>query len=119
LRPCLLASGLIHLAILVISGGSWRPVSLRKAATFGLSFGLTLITIVWVSSFLRLGVARGPCCSARSRVACVLETVLVSLPGVARVAVSFQRRERCSMRGESRGAWPAAGGSAHRHSSRP
>ena len=43
----LIASGLIHLAILVLGGGSWEgPVSLRKAATFGLSFGLTLITIV-------------------------------------------------------------------------
>ncbi len=76
----LLASGVIHLGILTISGGSWEgPVSLRKAATFGLSFGLTLISIVWVATFLRL--------SERSRVtllgtltaACVLETTLVSL----------------------------------------
>src|SRR5262245_35866237 len=48
-------SGLAHLAILVIGGGSWDgPLSLRKPMTFGLSFGLTLITIVWVSSFLKL-----------------------------------------------------------------
>ncbi len=48
----LLVSGLIHFAILVIGGGSWQgPVSLRKPTTFGLSFGLTLITVVWVSSF--------------------------------------------------------------------
>jgi hypothetical protein len=76
----LLASGLIHLAILVVGGGTWEgPLSLRKAATFGLSFGLTLITIVWVATFVRLG--------ERSRVALlwaftassVLETVLVSL----------------------------------------
>src|SRR5437867_11929083 len=39
-----------------MSGGSWAgPLSLRKPATFGLSFGLTLLTIVWVMSFLRLG----------------------------------------------------------------
>jgi len=51
----LLASGVIHVAILVIGGGSWYgPVSLRKAATFGLSFGITLITIVWVASWLPL-----------------------------------------------------------------
>jgi hypothetical protein len=76
----LLASGAIHLGILAIGGGSWEgPVSLRKAATFGLSFGLTLISIVWVATFLRL--------SERSRVtllgtftaACLLETTLVSL----------------------------------------
>ncbi|OLD65328.1 MAG: hypothetical protein AUI47_02445 [Acidobacteria bacterium 13_1_40CM_2_68_5] len=50
-----LVSGLIHLGILVISGGTWEgPLSLRKATTFGLSFGLTLITIVWVAALLRL-----------------------------------------------------------------
>jgi len=48
----LLVSGLIHIGILTVSGGSWEgPVSLRKPATFGLSFGLTLLTIVWVVSF--------------------------------------------------------------------
>lgn len=76
----LLASGLIHLALLLIDGGSWEgPRSLRKAVTFGLSFGLTTLTIIWVSTFLRL--------SERVRVwllsvftaACVLETYLVSL----------------------------------------
>ena len=51
----LLSSGLIHLAMLVSTGASWEgPLSLRKPATFGLSFGLTLITLTWVTSFLRL-----------------------------------------------------------------
>jgi hypothetical protein len=51
----LLASGLVHLAILLTSGGSWNgPLSWRKPTTFGLSFGLTLMTIVWVTSFVRL-----------------------------------------------------------------
>jgi hypothetical protein len=35
----LIVSGLIHLAIVVISGASWTgPLSLRKPTTFGLSF---------------------------------------------------------------------------------
>src|SRR5437667_273275 len=56
----LLVSGLLHLAALVIGGGSWEgPLSLRKAVTFGLSFGLTLITIVWVASFVRRDGGRG------------------------------------------------------------
>jgi len=39
----LLVSGVIHLAVLLISGGTWEgPLSLRKPTTFGLSFGLTL-----------------------------------------------------------------------------
>jgi hypothetical protein len=49
----LIASGLSHLLILLASGGSWvGPVSLRKPATFGLSFGITVATIVWIASFL-------------------------------------------------------------------
>jgi len=76
----LIVSGLIHLAILLFTGASWEgPLSLRKATTFGLSFGLTLVSVTWVTSFLRL--------SDRARIlqlgmfamACVLETVLVSL----------------------------------------
>jgi hypothetical protein len=76
----LLISGLIHLGILVIGGGSWEgPLSLRKAMTFGLSFGLTLITIVWVASFLRLGDRPRAVLLGAFTVACALETVLVSL----------------------------------------
>jgi hypothetical protein len=76
----LLASGLIHLGILVIGGGSWEgPLSLRKAMTFGLSFGLTLITIVWVASFLRLGDRSRTALLGAFTVACAVETVLVSL----------------------------------------
>src|SRR5262245_22409380 len=37
----LLVSGLVHLALLVVTGASWEgPLSLRKASTFGLSFGI-------------------------------------------------------------------------------
>ena len=76
----LLASGLIHVAILVVGGRSWEgPLSLRKPATFGLSFGLTLITIVWVVSFLRLGDRARSILLGVFTVACVLETALVTL----------------------------------------
>ena len=52
----LLLSGVFHLGVLVLSGGSWAgPVSWRKPATFGLSFGLTLVTVAWVTSYLRIG----------------------------------------------------------------
>jgi hypothetical protein len=76
----LIVSGIIHLAILVISGASWTgPLSLRKPATFGLSFGVTLITITWVVSFLRLGDRIRAVLLGLFTVACVLETVLVTL----------------------------------------
>jgi hypothetical protein len=76
----LLSSGVAHVVVLLLSGGSWQgPLSLRKPATFGLSFGLTLITIVWVSQFVRLsGRARSLLLSAFA-VASILETGLVTL----------------------------------------
>ena len=52
----LMLSGLVHLLVFAVDGGPWTgPVSWRKPVTFGLSFGLTLITIAWVSSSLDLG----------------------------------------------------------------
>ncbi|MEV6911071.1 hypothetical protein [Amycolatopsis sp. NPDC051071] len=76
----LFLSGLVHAVVLIASGGSWTgPLSMRKAVTFGLSFGLTLITVAWATSFVAvrprmrnvlLGVFTG---------ASVVETVLVSM----------------------------------------
>lgn len=55
LGAVLFASGLVHLVVLVVSGTTWEgPLSYRKAMTFGLSFGLTLATLAWVTSFLRM-----------------------------------------------------------------
>jgi hypothetical protein len=76
----LFSSGLIHFTLLAVGGGSWEgPVSLRKAMTFGLSFGITLITIVWVSSFLRGGHRVRAFVLGTFTLACVFETVLVTL----------------------------------------
>ncbi|MEU6405717.1 hypothetical protein [Streptomyces sp. NPDC046985] len=52
----LVLSGLTHLAVFAVDGGPWDgPVSWRKPFTFGLSFGLTLIALTWVTSYLRVG----------------------------------------------------------------
>jgi hypothetical protein len=51
----LVISGLFHLGVFAFGDRSWYgPLSWRKPATFGLSFGITLISITWVSSYLRL-----------------------------------------------------------------
>src|SRR3954452_12084167 len=56
LAAVLAASGLVHLTMLLVSGGSWiGPLSMRKPTTFGLSFGLTVASVTWATSFLRLG----------------------------------------------------------------
>ena len=76
----LLTSGLVHLAILTVTGGTWTgPLSLRKPTTFGLSFGLTLITIAWTSSLLRFGDRARATLLGVFTAACVVETALVSL----------------------------------------
>ncbi len=47
--------GILHLGVFVIDDRPWHgPLSWRKPSTFGLSFGLTLATVTWVSSYLRL-----------------------------------------------------------------
>ncbi|WP_371668773.1 hypothetical protein OG985_14550 [Streptomyces sp. NBC_00289] len=51
----LILSGLAHLLVFAVDGGPWDgPVSWRKPVTFGLSFGVTLIAVTWVTSSLRI-----------------------------------------------------------------
>jgi hypothetical protein len=51
----LVLSGLAHLVVFAVDGGPWDgPVSWRKPATFGLSFGVTLVAVTWVTSYLRV-----------------------------------------------------------------
>ncbi|HEY0453777.1 hypothetical protein [Actinophytocola sp.] len=76
----LFLSGLVHLVILTISGGPWTgPISLRKATTFGLSFGLTLATVAWVTHFIQLGTVARRVLLGGFTIACVVETTLVSM----------------------------------------
>lgn len=52
----LVGSGLFHLGVFAVAGGPWDgPVSWRKPFTFGVSFGLTLIGLAWVTSYVRIG----------------------------------------------------------------
>lgn len=91
----LLASGLIHVLILLVSGATWQgPLSLRKPATFGLSFGLTLATIAWTSSFVRLRERTRTVLLAVFACACVLETVLVTLQAWRGVPSHFNMETR-------------------------
>ena len=74
----LFVSGLVHVAVLLVTGWTWiGPVSLRKAATFGLSFGLTVASLAWAASFLRLR-TRGLVLGV-FLVTSVVETALISM----------------------------------------
>ena len=51
----LMLAGVAHGAAWLVAGGAWEgPVSFRKPTTFGLSFGLTTITLAWVTGWLRV-----------------------------------------------------------------
>ncbi|TMR09892.1 hypothetical protein ETD86_41745 [Nonomuraea turkmeniaca] len=51
----LVLAGLVHLGVLVVDGGPWEgAVSWRKPFTFGVSFGLSVLTLTWVSPFVRI-----------------------------------------------------------------
>jgi hypothetical protein len=51
----LIAAGVLHLGVAAVDPRPWfGPLSWRKAVTFGVSFGITLVAITWVSSYLRL-----------------------------------------------------------------
>ncbi|HEY2672150.1 MAG TPA: hypothetical protein VGJ07_17500 [Rugosimonospora sp.] len=73
-------SGLVHLCVLVVSGGSWEgPLSMRKPTTFGLSFGLTLATVAWATSFLAMSSRVRAALLGAFTVVCVVEPALVTM----------------------------------------
>jgi hypothetical protein len=70
----LVLSGLVHLGIFALDDRPWSgPVSWRKPFTFGVSFGLTLATVLWVTSYLRMSPRLRLALIAVFAVDCVLE----------------------------------------------
>ncbi|MFJ8545690.1 hypothetical protein ACIRFH_27425 [Streptomyces sp. NPDC093586] len=76
----LVLSGLVHLVVFAVDGGPWDgPVSWRKPVTFGLSFGVTLITVTWVTSYLRVRPGPRAALLAVFAADCVLEVAGITL----------------------------------------
>ena len=51
----LILVGIAHALAWLVVGGAWAgPVSFRKPTTFGISFGLTTVTLAWVAGQLRI-----------------------------------------------------------------
>ncbi|WP_442818648.1 hypothetical protein [Streptomyces sp. NBC_01320] len=76
----LVVSGLLHLIVFAVDGGSWDgPVSWRKPVTFGVSFGLTLIALCWVASYLRIRPRTHTVLLALFAADCVLEVGGITL----------------------------------------
>ncbi|WP_433473216.1 hypothetical protein ACQPZP_30805 [Spirillospora sp. CA-142024] len=86
----LMLSGLLHLVVFAVDGGPWTgPVSWRKPVTFGLSFGLTLVTIAWVSTFVRLGDRARNAVLGVFAADCVAEVALITLQAWRKVPSHF------------------------------
>jgi hypothetical protein len=76
----LFLSGTVHAIVLIATGGSWLgPLSMRKAVTFGLSFGLTLASVAWATSFLTIRPRWRNALLGAFTAASVVEVVLVSM----------------------------------------
>lgn len=82
----LVLSGCLHLLVFAVDGGPWDgPVSWRKPVTFGLSFGLTLIAVTWVTSYLRVGARLRSTLLVGFAVDCVVEVGGITLQAWRRV----------------------------------
>lgn len=86
----LMAVGLAHGIAWLVLGGAWDgPISFRKPYTFGVSFGLTTITLAWFADRLGLGRRAGWLLLAPLAAANTSEVVWVSLQRARGVASHF------------------------------
>ncbi|HSK90911.1 MAG TPA: hypothetical protein VK875_06335 [Euzebyales bacterium] len=86
----LMVVGLAHGAVWLVVGGAWEgPVSFRKPFSFGVSFGLTTITLAWVADRLTLSRRAGWWLLLPLAVANSSEVLWVSLQRVRGVPAHF------------------------------
>ena len=76
----LLASGLVHSVVFLVDGGGWDgPLSWRKPILFGFSFGITVLSLGWVLSFLPRRRRLGWLLAGPLGVASVAEVLLITM----------------------------------------
>lgn len=76
----MVVSGLFHLGAQALGDRPWSdPASWRKPATFGLSFGSTLATLIWVGSYLPLSARARDAVLGTFAAACVVEVSVISV----------------------------------------
>jgi len=76
----LVLSGAFHAVVFLVDGGSWEgPVSWRKPIVFGLSFGISLVTLAWIAGLIRMRKVTGWIVVGVLTVASVGEVALISM----------------------------------------
>jgi hypothetical protein len=86
----LMLSGVFHGAVYLVDGGDWQgPLSWRKPVVFGLSFGITLLTVTWLMGFLRPRQRSGWVTVGLFSVASLGEVFLISMQTWRGVASHF------------------------------
>jgi hypothetical protein len=76
----LIVSGLVHLGVAAVDGRPWfGPLSWRKPVTFGVSFGITLIAITWVTTYLRLSTRARTVLLSVLAIDCIVEVVGITV----------------------------------------
>ncbi|MBA3373572.1 MAG: hypothetical protein H0T98_08675 [Euzebyaceae bacterium] len=86
----LIGVGFLHLLGYVVLGGPWvGPVAWRKPFAFGVSFGLTTVTLAWLSGYQRLGRRLQWCLLAPLAAANSSEVAWVSVQRARGVASHF------------------------------
>jgi hypothetical protein len=86
----LVISGLVHFGVFLVDGGPWEgPVSWRKPVVFGLSFGITILTLTWFLTFFRIRKTTGWIVAGVLGVASLGEVFLISMQKWRGVASHF------------------------------
>jgi hypothetical protein len=86
----LLLSGVVHLGVYAVDGGPWGgPLSWRKPIVFGLSFGITLVTLTWIMGLLRPGRRAASLVLGILSISAVGEVALISMQTWRGVASHF------------------------------
>ena len=76
----MLASGIFHTVVFVLSGTSWEgPVSWRKPMLFGYSFSVTTVALGWIMTFLPRRRLLGWLLALSLGVASILEVGLITM----------------------------------------